>query len=118
MEMCEQFSSSGSSASSPRVIARRNEFRRVPRLEIVDDDVIEEKYEAIVSLWCVPYFSGRGQLEQTRRHDVGEVVVRTTTRISKRRKQVLKWGIGAIQSTIFNKSNSISITRPAVDGGV
>lgn len=45
--MCELSSLSGSSASSPDVIARRRLLRRVPRLDIVVDDVRDAKYEDI-----------------------------------------------------------------------
>lgn len=41
--MWEQSSLSGSSASSPKVIARRRELRRVPRLEMAFEEVREEK---------------------------------------------------------------------------
>lgn len=45
--MCEQSSFSESSASSPEVMARRRELRRVPMLERAEEDVSEEKYEDI-----------------------------------------------------------------------
>jgi hypothetical protein len=41
--MWEQSSLSGSSASSPEVIALRRELNRVPRFEIAEEEVIDEK---------------------------------------------------------------------------
>jgi hypothetical protein len=43
--MCELSSLSGSSFSSPKVIARRRVLRRVPRVEIVVDEAREARYE-------------------------------------------------------------------------
>jgi hypothetical protein len=51
--MCEQSSLSGSSPSSPRVIARRRLLSREPKaLEIEEEDPVkDEKYELISGLW-------------------------------------------------------------------
>lgn len=48
--MCELSSLSGSSFSSPEVIARRRLLRRVPRLDIVVDEAREARYEDMVLL--------------------------------------------------------------------
>lgn len=47
--MWEQSSLSGSSPSSPRVMARRRLVRRLPRPEMADEEVRDEKYELILS---------------------------------------------------------------------
>jgi hypothetical protein len=44
----ELSSLSGSSASSPEVMARRREFSRVPRFEMAADDLSDAKYEVIL----------------------------------------------------------------------
>jgi len=46
--MCEQSSLSGSSPSSPRVMARRRLVRREPRPEMAEEEVRDEKYELIL----------------------------------------------------------------------
>jgi hypothetical protein len=46
--MWEQSSFSGSSPSSPKVMARRRLVKRDPRPEIAEEVVKEEKYELMV----------------------------------------------------------------------
>lgn len=45
--MCEQSSLSGSSPSSPRVIARRRLVSREPRVDMADDEVNDENMIAV-----------------------------------------------------------------------
>lgn len=52
--MCEQSSLSGSSASSPSVIARRRLFSREPMTFDMEEEAVRfEKYELIVNLVVV-----------------------------------------------------------------